>query len=69
MIICPQSTGNAIRDDPMGLRQPALLYVDLHDALRTGQRTWRRIDYPKGSIAITQAFFFEDDDLVVSVLK
>jgi hypothetical protein len=69
MIIRPQSTGRAIRDDPMGLCQPALLYVDLRDALHTGQRIWRRNDYPKGSIAITQAFSFEDDDLVASVLK
>ncbi len=54
---------------PTGLRQPALLYVDLRDALRTGQHSWRKIDYPKGSIAITQAFSIEEDDLVVSVLR
>ena len=54
---------------PTGQRQPALLYVDLRDALRTGQRSWRKIDYPKGSIAITQAFSIEEDDLVVSVLR
>jgi hypothetical protein len=54
---------------PTGLRQPALLYVDVRDALRTGQHSWRKIDYPKGSIAITQAFSIEEDDLVVSVLR
>ena len=54
---------------PTGLHQPALLYVDLRDALRTGQHSWRKIDYPKGSIAITQAFSIEEDDLVVSVLR
>ena len=52
-----------------GLHQPALSYVDLRDALRTGQHSWRKIDYPKGSIAITQAFSIEEDDLVVSVLR
>ena len=51
------------------LRLPALLYVDLRDALRTGKHSWRKIDYPKGSIAITQAFSVEEDDLVVSVLR
>ena len=51
------------------LRRPALLYVDLRDALRTGKHSWRKIDYPKGSIAITQAFSVEEDDLVVSVLR
>lgn len=51
------------------LRQPALLYVDLRDALRTGQRSWRKIDYLKDSIVITQAFSIEEDDLVVSVLR
>ena len=55
--------------NPTGLRQPALLYVDLRDALRTGQHNWRKIDYPKDSIAITQAFSIEEDDLVVSVLR
>jgi hypothetical protein len=54
---------------PTGLRQPALLYVDLRDALRTGKHSWRKIDYPKGSIAITQAFSIKEDDLVVSVLR
>lgn len=54
---------------PTGLRQPAFLYVDLRDALRTGQHDWRKIDYPKDSIAITQAFSIEEDDLVVSVLR
>ncbi|KAI9439012.1 hypothetical protein H4582DRAFT_108072 [Lactarius indigo] len=54
---------------PTGLRQPALLYVDLRDALRTGQHRWKQIDYPPGSIAITQAFSIEEDDLVVSVLS
>jgi hypothetical protein len=54
---------------PTGLRQPALLYVDLRDALRTGQHRWKQIDYPPGSIAITQAFSIEEDDLVVSVLR
>jgi hypothetical protein len=54
---------------PTGLRQPAFLYVDLRDALRTGQHIWRKIDYPKDSIAITQAFSIEEDDLVVSVLR
>jgi hypothetical protein len=52
-----------------GLGRPALLYVDLRDALRTGKHSWRKIDYPKGSIAITQAFSVEEDDLVVSVLR
>lgn len=53
-------------------RQPALLYVDLRDALRTGgqqQYRWKQIDYPPRSIAITQAFSIEEDDLVVSVLR
>jgi F-box domain len=50
-------------------RHPALLYVDLRDALRTGRHTWKQIDYPPGSIAITQAFSVEEDDLVVSVLR
>jgi hypothetical protein len=50
-------------------RQPALLYVDLRDALRTGQHRWKQIDYPRGSIAITQAFSIEEDDLVVSVIR
>lgn len=54
---------------PSGMRQPALLYVDLRDALRTGHHTWKQIDYPRGSIAITQAFSIEEDDLVVSVLR
>jgi F-box domain len=54
---------------PTGLRQPALLYVDLRKALCTGEYSWRKIDYPKGSIAITQAFSIEEDDLVVSVLR
>lgn len=54
---------------PAGPHQPALLYVDLRDALCTGQHSWRKIDYPKGSIAITQAFSIEEDDLVVSVLR
>ncbi|KAF8263734.1 hypothetical protein EI94DRAFT_1740257 [Lactarius quietus] len=48
---------------------PALLYVDLRDALRSGQHRWKQIDYPPGSIAITQAFSIEEDDLVVSVLS
>jgi hypothetical protein len=52
---------------PTGLRQPALLYVDLRDALRAGQHSWRKIDYPKGSIAITQAFSIEEDDINVVV--
>lgn len=50
-------------------RQPALLYVDLRDALCTGQHRWKQIDYPRGSIAITQAFSIEEDDLVVSVIR
>jgi hypothetical protein len=54
---------------PTSLRQPALLYVDLRDALRIEQHTWKQIDYPPGSIAITQAFSIEQDDLVVSVLR
>jgi hypothetical protein len=54
---------------PTGQRQPALLYVDLREALRTGQHLWKQIDYPRGSIAITQAFSIEEDDLVVSVLR
>jgi hypothetical protein len=54
---------------PTGLRQPALLYIDQRDALRTGQHNWRKINYPKDSIAITQAFSIEEDDLVVSVLR
>ncbi|KAI0296741.1 hypothetical protein B0F90DRAFT_1744731 [Multifurca ochricompacta] len=54
---------------PNGLRRPALLYVDLRDALHTGQHSWKQIDYPPGSIAITQAFSIEEDDLVVSVLR
>jgi hypothetical protein len=54
---------------PSGMRQPALLYVDLRDALRTGRHSWKQIDYPRGSIAITQAFSIEEDDLVVSVLR
>jgi len=57
------------RGHPMGGRQPALLYVNLHDVLRTGKHSWRKIDYPKGSIAITQAFSIEEDVLVVSVLR
>jgi hypothetical protein len=61
-ITCSQS-------HPTGLRQPALLYVDLRNAIRTGQRNWKKIDYPKDSIAITQAFSIEEDDLVVSVLR
>ncbi|KAH9955669.1 hypothetical protein BC827DRAFT_1235548 [Russula dissimulans] len=55
--------------NPTGSRQPALLYIDLRDALRTGQHVWKQIDYPEGSIAITQAFSIEEDDLVVSVLS
>ncbi|KAH9979411.1 hypothetical protein BGW80DRAFT_1455133 [Lactifluus volemus] len=55
--------------DPTGERQPALLYVDLCDALRTGQHTWKQIDYPPRSIAITQAFSVQEDDLVVSILS
>ncbi|KAI9507411.1 hypothetical protein F5148DRAFT_118062 [Russula earlei] len=55
--------------NPAALRPPALLYVDLRDALRTGQPIWKQIDYPEGSIAITQAFSIEEDDLVVSVLS
>jgi hypothetical protein len=35
---------------PTGLRQPALLYVDLRDALRAGQHSWRKIDYLKGEL-------------------
>ena len=54
---------------PTSLQQPALLYVDLRDALRTGQHRWKQIDYPPGSIAITQVFSIEEDDLVVSVLR
>ena len=54
---------------PTGLRQPALLYVDLREALRTSQHNWRKADYPKDSIAITLAFSIEEDDLVVSVLR
>jgi len=54
---------------PTGLRQPALLYVDLREALRVGHHRWKQIDYPPGSIAITQAFSIEEDDLVVSVLR
>jgi len=54
---------------PTGLRQLALLYVNLRDALRTSQHNWRRVDYPKGSNAITQAFSFEEDYLSVSVLR
>jgi hypothetical protein len=57
------------QDHPTGLRQPALLYIDLRDAHRTSQHSWRRIDYPKGSIAITQAFSIEEGDLLVSVLR
>lgn len=56
-------------ESPTGSRQPALLFVDLRDALRTGQHSWKQIDYPRGSIAITQAFSIEEDDLVVSVLR
>jgi hypothetical protein len=54
---------------PTDLRQPALLCVDLRDALLTGQHNWKKIDYPKVSIAIMQAFSIEEDDLVVSVLR
>ena len=54
---------------PTSLQQPALLYVDLRDALRTGQHRWKQIDYPAGLIAITQVFSIEEDDLVVSVLR
>ncbi|KAF8489547.1 hypothetical protein F5888DRAFT_1161856 [Russula emetica] len=57
-----------LQGHPTGLRQPALLYVDLRSALRTGKHSWRKIDYPKGSIAITQASSIDEDDLVVSVL-
>ena len=53
---------------PTGLHQPAPLYVDLRKALRTGQHNWRKTDYPKDSIAITQTFSIEADDLV-SVLR
>ena len=56
-------------DQTPDARKPALLYVDLRDALRTGQHAWKQIDYPRGSIAITQAFSIEEDDLVVSVLR
>ena len=66
MIICLQSTGQGY---PTGLRQPALLYIDLRKVLRTGQHNWEKIDYPKDSIAITQAFSIEEDDLVVSILR
>ncbi|KAF8493675.1 hypothetical protein F5888DRAFT_716730 [Russula emetica] len=54
---------------PTGLRQPALLYVDLLSTLRTGRHRWRNIDYPKGLIGITQASSVDEDDLVVSVLS
>ena len=54
-------------DQTPGARKPALLYVDLRDALRTGQHAWKQIDYPRDSIAITQAFSVEEDDLVISV--
>jgi hypothetical protein len=55
--------------DPTGERQAALLYVDLCDALHTGQHVWKQIDYPPRSIAITQAFSVQEDDLVVSILR
>ena len=55
--------------NPTGSRKPALLYVDLRDALRSGKHHWKQIDYPEGSIAITQAFSIEEDDLVISVLR
>ncbi|KAI0252941.1 hypothetical protein BJV78DRAFT_1281278 [Lactifluus subvellereus] len=53
----------------LSVRQPALPYIDLRDALRTGQHTWKQINYPPGSIAITQVFSIEQDDLVASVLS
>jgi hypothetical protein len=36
-----------------------------------GQHNWKKIDwhYLKGSIAITQTFSIEEDDLAVSVLR
>lgn len=58
-----------LQENSADLRQPALFYVDLRDALRTGQHSWRQILYPQGSIVITQAFSIEQDDLVVSVLR
>ena len=65
-----------LRDDylfaiaPDGSAPACTLYVDLRDALRTGQQNWKKID-PKDSIAIMQAFSVEEDDLrvVVSVLR
>ncbi|KAI0259580.1 hypothetical protein BC834DRAFT_1045168 [Gloeopeniophorella convolvens] len=47
-------------------RPPALLFADLRAPHGTA---WQRIDYPPGSIAITQAFAVRADDLVVSVLS
>ena len=52
-----------------GLCRPALLYVDLHEVLCTGHQNWRKTDYLKDSIAITQAFSIEEDELVVSILR
>jgi len=45
-------------DQPTRQGQPASLYVDLRDALRTSQHLWKQIDYPRSSesIAITRAF-------------
>ena len=53
-------------DQTAGAHEPALLYIDLRNTLCTGQHVWKQIDYPRGSIAITQAFSVEEDDLIVS---
>jgi hypothetical protein len=47
---------------------PALFYVDLRDALFKGPYQWKQIEYPRGSMLVTQAFSIEENDLVVSVL-
>ena len=67
MIICLRSTGRAIRRVCVSLRS----YYTSICAMRSvrAKHHWRKIGYPKDSIAITQAFSIEEDDLVVSVLR
>jgi hypothetical protein len=52
-----------------GLGVLALLYIDLRDALRTGQYLWKQIDYPQGSKWVAQAFSIEEHDLVVFAFR
>ena len=64
MIICSRSTGRAIRQVCASLHPCTLICARRFVQVNTNGKT----DYPKDSIAITQAFSIEED-VLVSVLR